>query len=46
MLSAMAVAMTSGSGEERFEFGLDVLINGLVATPEPPVPLDPLALSP
>ncbi len=35
MLSAFAGFLTVGSGEERYEFGLDVLVNGLLATPEP-----------
>jgi AcrR family transcriptional regulator len=34
-LSTMGLFLTVGSGEERFEFGLDVFINGLLATPEP-----------
>ena len=32
-LAALAPAMTRGDGDERFELGLDVLINGLLATP-------------
>ena len=30
---ALGPAMTRGDGDERFELGLDVLINGLLATP-------------
>lgn len=30
-LSSMAVAMTSGSGDERFEFGVNLLVSGLKA---------------
>jgi hypothetical protein len=29
MLSSLADVMTAGSGEERFEFGLDLLVAGL-----------------
>lgn len=29
---ALAVPMTAGSGEDRFEFGLDLLVRGLAAT--------------
>src|SRR5919197_304721 len=32
-MAALGPAMTRGDGEERFELGLDVLINGLLATP-------------
>ena len=32
-MAALAPAMTRGDGLERFELGLDVLINGLLATP-------------
>jgi hypothetical protein len=32
-MAALAPAMTRGDGEERFELGLDVIINGLLATP-------------
>jgi AcrR family transcriptional regulator len=32
-LAALGPAMTRGDGEERFELGLDVIINGLLATP-------------
>ncbi len=31
-LSAMAVALTSGDGDERFDFGLDILIRGIAST--------------
>lgn len=31
LLSAMATTLTTGSGDERFEFGLDLLISGLKA---------------
>jgi AcrR family transcriptional regulator len=31
-MAALGPAMTRGDGEERFELGLDVLINGLLAT--------------
>jgi len=31
-ITAIGSAMTGGDGEERFELGLDVLINGLLAT--------------
>ncbi|RNL79864.1 TetR/AcrR family transcriptional regulator [Nocardioides marmorisolisilvae] len=31
LLSGMAEAMTTGTGDERFEFGVDVLISGLKA---------------
>jgi hypothetical protein len=40
LLSTMSLALTVGSGDERFEFGLDVLLNGLLATPEPTVATD------
>src|SRR3954469_17287844 len=32
-LAALGPAMTLGDGDERFELGMDVLINGLLATP-------------
>jgi AcrR family transcriptional regulator len=32
-MAALAPAMTRGDGDERFELGMDVLINGLLATP-------------
>ena len=32
-MAALGPAMTRGDGLERFELGLDVLINGLLATP-------------
>jgi AcrR family transcriptional regulator len=32
-MAALGPAMTRGDGRERFELGLDVLINGLLATP-------------
>ena len=32
-MAALGPAMTRGDGDERFELGLDVLINGLLATP-------------
>jgi AcrR family transcriptional regulator len=32
-LAAIAPALTRGDGDERFELGMDVLINGLLATP-------------
>lgn len=32
-MAAVAVLMTRGNGQERFALGLDVLINGLLATP-------------
>ncbi len=32
-MAALAPAMTRGDGEERFALGLDVIINGLLATP-------------
>ena len=32
-MAALGPAMTRGDGAERFELGLDVLINGLLATP-------------
>ena len=35
-LIAMAGALTDGDGEDRFEFGLDVLIRGLAAIPPGP----------
>jgi AcrR family transcriptional regulator len=31
-LHAMAVALTSGEGDERFEFGLDLLVRGIAST--------------
>jgi AcrR family transcriptional regulator len=43
LLSTMARVLTIGSGDERFDFGLDVLINGLLATPEPTEATDPVA---
>jgi hypothetical protein len=30
---ALAGALTEGSGDERFEFGLEVLVRGLAAMP-------------
>jgi AcrR family transcriptional regulator len=35
LLSVLSPLLTLGTRKERFEFGLDVLINGLLATPEP-----------
>ena len=32
-MAALGPAMTRGDGDERFDLGLDVLINGLLATP-------------
>lgn len=32
---SMAGALTTGTGEERFRFKLDVIINGMLATPPP-----------
>src|SRR3954454_10638207 len=32
-IAALGPLMTRGDGEERFELGMDVLINGLLATP-------------
>ena len=32
-MAAIGPAMTRGDGSERFELGLDVIINGLLATP-------------
>jgi AcrR family transcriptional regulator len=32
-MASLAEKMTSGDGEERFSLGLDVIINGLIATP-------------
>jgi AcrR family transcriptional regulator len=32
-LAALAPALTRGDGEERFELGLDMIVNGLLATP-------------
>ena len=32
-VAALGPAMTRGDGDERFELGLDVIINGLLATP-------------
>jgi AcrR family transcriptional regulator len=32
-LAALGPALTRGDGDERFELGLDVIINGLLATP-------------
>ena len=32
-MAALGPAMTRGDGRERFELGLDVIINGLLATP-------------
>jgi hypothetical protein len=32
-MAALGPAMTSGDGEERFALGLDVIVNGLLATP-------------
>ena len=29
---AMAVALTEGEGDERFEFGLDLLLRGIAST--------------
>jgi AcrR family transcriptional regulator len=31
-ISAMSVALTSGDGDERFDFGLDILIRGIAST--------------
>jgi hypothetical protein len=32
-MAALGPAMTRGDGRERFELGMDVIINGLLATP-------------
>ena len=32
-IAALARQMTAGDGEERFALGLDVIVNGLIATP-------------
>lgn len=32
-MAALGPAMVRGDGEERFELGMDVIINGLLATP-------------
>jgi AcrR family transcriptional regulator len=32
-IAALGPAMTRGDGEERFELGMDVIVNGLLATP-------------
>ena len=32
MLLVMAVALTEGEGDERFEFGLDLLLRGIAST--------------
>jgi AcrR family transcriptional regulator len=32
-ITALATQMTAGDGEERFALGLDVIVNGLIATP-------------
>jgi AcrR family transcriptional regulator len=45
-LQALAFQLTVGDGEQRFGFGFDVIVNGLLATPEPPTPEDPLVLLP
>jgi AcrR family transcriptional regulator len=34
-ITAVLPALVRGDGEERFRFGLDVLVNGLLATPAP-----------
>jgi AcrR family transcriptional regulator len=33
IMAALAPELTRGDGEERFELGLDVIVNGLLATP-------------
>jgi AcrR family transcriptional regulator len=38
LLRTHVLQLTSGSGEDRFAYGMDVLINGLLATPEPAPP--------
>lgn len=43
LVSSMATELTIGNGDTRFEFGVEVLINGLLATPEPERPDDWLA---
>ncbi len=37
-LVTLLPAMTAGGGDERFAFGLDLLINGLLTTPAPTTP--------
>jgi AcrR family transcriptional regulator len=37
-LVALAEPMTSGSGDHRFEFGLDLLVRGIASTVKPPKP--------
>jgi AcrR family transcriptional regulator len=44
-LAALGPLLTLGSGKERFEFGLDVLINGLLTTPEPQTATDVLDIA-
>lgn len=34
-ITELAPAMTVGDGPQRFEWGLDIIINGLLATPQP-----------
>jgi AcrR family transcriptional regulator len=44
LLQAMALQLTVGDGEQRFGFGFDVIVNGLLATAEPATPPDPLLM--
>jgi AcrR family transcriptional regulator len=44
-LHALAVKITVGDDEQRFGFGFDVLVNGLLATPEPASPPDMLTMA-
>lgn len=44
-LTAIGPLLTLGTGKERFDFGVDVLINGLLATPEPQSATDVLDLA-
>ena len=44
MLQALAFQLTVGDGEQRFGFAFDVIVNGLLATPEPATPPDPLLM--
>lgn len=42
LLVELSLKLTVGDDEQRFGFGFDVIVNGLLATPEPQTPPDPL----
>ncbi len=44
LLVALSTPLTVGDDEQRFGFGFDVIVNGLLATPEPASPPDLLTM--